>query len=242
MSPILIIVIISILGPTIGSLIGIIKKPSDMFVYNMLSFSAGIMLSVSFLQLIPESLKFSNVYLSIIGIIIGSLVMYIIDKLIPHIHPELCSQEHGRNLKKTASYLVLGMFIHHFPEGMSMAVGSVSNFQFSLTIALAIAIHDIPESITTASTYYHCTQNRLKSFWISLVTIIPTLVGFFLANILYQNISTNIMGIIISATAGLMIYICGDELIPTSSCNSTNHSTIFSLIAGVLVVVLLGGI
>ena len=234
MSPIVIIVVISVLGPVIGSLIGIIKKPSDMFVYNMLSFSAGIMLSVSFLQLIPQSIKFSNIWMCIIGIIIGSFVMYIIDKLIPHIHPELCSQEHGRNLKKTAFYLVLGMFIHHLPEGMSMAVGSVSNFQFSLTIALAIAIHDIPEGITTASTYYHCTQNKLKSFLVSSVTTIPTLVGFAIATVLYKSISNDVIGLIISGTAGLMIYICGDELIPASACNSNDHSTIFSLIAGVL--------
>lgn len=234
MSPIVIIVVISVLGPVIGSLIGIIKKPSDMFVYNMLSFSAGIMLSVSFLQLIPQSIKFSNIWMCIIGIIIGSFVMYIIDKLIPHIHPELCSQEHGRNLKKTAFYLVLGMFIHHLPEGMSMAVGSVSNFQFSLTIALAIAIHDIPEGISTASTYYHCTQNKLKSFLVSSITTIPTLVGFAIATVLYKSISDDVIGLIISGTAGLMIYICGDELIPASACNSNDHSTIFSLIAGVL--------
>lgn len=242
MSPIIIIVIISVLGPVIGSLIGVIKKPSDMFVYNLLSFSAGIMLSVSFLELIPESIKFSDMWICVLGIMFGAIIMYIIDKLIPHIHPELCSQEHGRNLKKTASYLIIGMFIHNFPEGMAIAVGSVSDFKFSLTIALAIAIHDIPEGLSTASTYYHCTQKRLKSFLVSSVTTIPTLLGFAIAHVLYQNISGNIIGLIVSATAGLMIYICADELIPTSSCNSNNHSTIFSLIAGVLVVVVLGGI
>lgn len=166
--------------------------------------------------------------------------MYAVDKLIPHIHPEVCSQEQGCNLKKTALYLVLGMFLHHFPEGMSMAVGSVSNFQFSLTIAIAIAIHDIPEGVTTSSTYYFCTGKRLKSFLISFATAVPTLVGFVFASLLYQHIPQSIIGLIISGTAGLMIYICGDELIPSSAYNSDSHSTIFSLIAGVLVVICLG--
>lgn len=242
MNPLTIVVIISILGPIIGAAIGVIKKPSDNFVYNMLSFSAGIMLSVSFLELIPESIKFSSVWICIAGIIIGTVIMYIIDKLIPHIHPGICSQEHGRNLNKTATFLILGMFMHNFPEGMAIAVGSVSQFKFSLTIALAIAIHDIPEGISTASTYYHCTKQRLKSFLVSSVTAIPTLLGFIIASILYKNISDEVIGLIIAATAGLMIYICGDELIPASAINSKNHSTIFSLMAGVLVVLILGGL
>jgi zinc transporter ZupT len=45
-----------------------------------------------------------------------------------------------------------------------------------------------------------------------------------------------------TATAGLMIYICADELIPASCNKTTHHSTIFSLIFGTVFVVLLKGI
>jgi len=242
LSHLTIIITIAVIGPLIGAFLGVIRRPNDTFVCNMLSFSAGIMLSVSFLEIIPESIRISNVWICLLGIILGSILMYSVDKIIPHIHPEVCSQEQGRNLKKTAFYLILGMFLHHFPEGMSMAVGNISNFQFSLTIALAIAIHDIPEGITTASTYYFCTGKRLKSFLISFATAVPTLIGFLFASVLYQSIPKSIIGLITSATAGLMIYICGDELIPSSAFNSNSHSTIFSLIAGVVVVVFLGAI
>jgi ZIP family zinc transporter len=242
MNSIAIIVIISVLGPVLGSLLGIVKRPTDKFVYNLLSFSAGVMLSVSFLELIPQSVKFSSPYICALGIAIGSALMYLIDKAIPHIHPQVESQEQGRNLQKTALFLVIGMFIHHFPEGMAIAVGNVAEFKFSLTIALAIAIHDIPEGLSTASTYYHNSQKRLKSFIVSSVTTVPTLLGFAFANVLYKSISVQVISAITAATAGLMIYICADELIPTSMSNSEDHSTIFSLIVGILVVVLLGAI
>ena len=49
----LVIVVISVLGPVIGSLIGIIKRPSERFMYNMLAFAGGVMLAVSFLLLFP---------------------------------------------------------------------------------------------------------------------------------------------------------------------------------------------
>ncbi|MBW6462018.1 MAG: ZIP family metal transporter [DPANN group archaeon] len=245
MDSIYLILLISVLGPVIGSFIGVMKKPSESFMYIMLSFAAGIMLAISFLELIPKSIELSSIWLSSVGIIIGSVVMYGLDKLIPHIHPELCKPESGIKLKfeKTSIYLMAGIFLHNLPEGMAIATGIVSSFGITLGLALAIAIHNIPEAICTSAPYYYLTKNRLKSFLLASSTAIPIILGFFIARFLFQNIPTEIIGMIIAATAGLMIYISCDELIPTS-CNkdddSWTHGTIFALIAGVLFVILLG--
>jgi len=123
---------------------------------------------------------------------------------------------------------------------MAIAIGTVSDIKISLVIALAIAIHNIPEGICTSAPYYHCTGKRLKSFLLSSLTAVPILVGFILAKFLFTQISSTLVGLIIGATAGLMIYITADELIPCSCCKLTNHTTIFSLIAGILLVILLG--
>lgn len=237
-----VIIIISVLGPVIGSLIGVLKKPSPAFMYNMLSFAAGVMLAISFLELIPESIEFSSIEICVLGMLLGSLLMYGIDRLLPHIHPELLEQEQGRHLRKTATYLIIGIFLHNFPEGMAIAIGTVSDTKLSLTIALAIAIHNIPEGICTSAPYYLCTNKRLKSFLVSSSTALPILFGFLFATKLYQHISHELVGLIIGATAGLMIYICADELIPSSCNKTTNHSTIFSLIFGAIFVVLLKSI
>jgi ZIP family zinc transporter len=239
-STLLIIVVISVLAPILGSLIGIIRKPSEMFMYNMLAFAGGVMLAISFLQLIPQSIKFSSVLVAAAGVLVGSLFMFVVDKSIPHIHPELCAQEHGRNLKRTATYLFLGIFLHNFPEGMAMAIGVVSDLKVSIAIALAIAIHNIPEGITTSAPYYYCTKKRMKSFLISSSTAIPLLIGFLVASWLYEFIPLQLVGFIIGTTAGLMIYITSDEIIPSSCNKMSNHTTIFSLILGILLVILLG--
>ncbi len=240
MKTILIILIISVLGPIIGSLLGVIGKPSKTFMYNMLAFAGGVMLAISFLQLIPESIHLSSILISVGGICLGVGVMFSVDKILPHIHPELCSQEQGRNLKRTSLYLLIGIFLHNFPEGMAIAIGTVSDIKISLVIALAIAIHNIPEGISTSAPYYIITKKRLKSFLVSSSTAIPILLGFLFASYLYNHISNSIIGLIIGATAGLMIYITADEVIPTSCSKLSNHTTIFSLILGILFVILLG--
>jgi len=173
------------------------------------------------------------------GIIMGSLIMYGVDRIIPHIHPELCTQEQGCNLQRTSVYLILGIFLHNFPEGMAIAIGAVTETKVSLIIALAIAIHNIPEGICTSAPYYHTTGNRLKSFLISSSTAVPLLIGYLLARYIFSSITPGVLGFIIGATAGLMIYITLDEIIP-NSCAGTDHTTVFSLLTGIIFVILLG--
>ncbi len=233
------ILLLSLLGPIVGSLIGVWKKPSDAFMYNMLAFAAGVMLSISFLQLIPQSIEISSPTTAIIGISIGTLLMYAMDKLIPHIHPQLNAQEQGRNLERTAMLLTVGIFLHNLPEGMAMAIGAVTDTKTGVIVALAIMAQDIPEGICTSAPYYMATGNRLKAFLISASTAIPTIIGFFIANQIFQSISNDAIGVIIASTAGIMVYICVDELIPTSCGKTESHSVIFSLLTGIVFVILI---
>jgi ZIP family zinc transporter len=123
---------------------------------------------------------------------------------------------------------------------MAIAIGAVTEAKMSFIIALAIAIHNIPEGICTSAPYYKCTKKRLKSFLVSSSTAIPILIGFLVTSWLYRYISSEFVGFITAMTAGLMIYITSDEIIPTSCSKISNHTTIFSLIAGILFVIALG--
>lgn len=241
MDPLVWIVIMAVSGPVIGSAIGILKMPTFGYICNMLCFAAGVMLTISFLELIPESLVISSSGISVLGVVLGALAMYALDKIIPHIHPRLCGQEQGCNLERTSVYLILGMFLHNFPEGMAIAIGSVTEAKVSITIALAIAIHNIPEGICTSAPYYHSTGKRMQAFLLSASTAIPILIGYVTARYVFQQVSIQVVALLISSTAGLMIYITADELIP-QSCPGTNHLTIFSLILGVVFVIVLGGL
>jgi ZIP family zinc transporter len=167
------------------------------------------------------------------------LFMYFLDRVVPHVHPGLCSDEHGSKLNKTALYLFLGIFLHHFPEGMAMGIGLVSGVTATLSVALAIALHDVPEGICTSAPYYFLSGKRLKAFILSSLTALPTLAGFLFTYFLSAYIPKPVVGLLIAGTAGLMIYISADELIPFSCSVSSEHKSIFSFFAGVLFVTLL---
>jgi ZIP family zinc transporter len=236
----LIIIGITVLGIVIGSIIGVIRKPSEWTMMNMISFAAGTMLAISFMELIPEGIRLSSVIICALGILAGTIVMLALKKFIPHIHPRHYKKKHQKEFEIAAFYIFIGIFLHNFPEGMAVGIGGLSDFKISLVIAIAIAIHNIPEGICTSAPYFLVTKKRLESVLISFSTIIPTVLGFLLAYFLFPSISLAVMGFLISLTAGLMIYISCDELIPLSCDERTNHSAIFSLILGILTVVLLG--
>lgn len=241
MEPIFWIVLLSVIGPVIGSFIGIIKKPSKRMMFHMLSFAGGVMLAISFLELIPESIDLSSHIICITGVFAGAMIMFTLDKLLPHIHPELCTDNKTcTNLRRTASYLIIGIFLHNFPEGMAIAMGGLSDVKVSLAIAFAIAIHNIPEGICTSAPYYYCTKKKFRSFLISSTTALPIVIGFLISYYLFRSFPSSLLGFIVGGVAGLMIYISIDELIPSSCSKITNHKTIFSFILGVILVVLLG--
>lgn len=236
-----IILLISILGPIIGSLIGVLKKPSHFFINNMLSFAAGVMLAISFLNLIPKAVSLSGILFATFGILLGAIFMYFMDITIPHIHSKSC--HHESKLEAASLFLIMGIFMHNLPEGMAIATGTISGYGATVAIALAISVHNIPEGICTSAPYYYCSRKRLKSFLISASTVIPLIVGFFFAKFLFSFISILLSGVIVAATAGVMIYISADELIPYSIQQDSkwfSHSTIFSLIFGVIFVAMLG--
>jgi ZIP family zinc transporter len=234
-----IIVIISVLGPVIGSTIGVLRRPSAGFIANMLCFAAGVMLTISFVELIPEATELSSLPWTLVGLIAGTVFMFGVDRIIPHIHPSLCTPEQGRSLERTAVFLILGIFLHNFPEGLAIAAGGAAESDVSIVIALAIAIHNIPEGICTSAPNYLATGKRLRAFLMSASTAVPLLVGFLIGHYLFPSIPLAVMGLIVSATAGLMIYITVDELIP-QSCAGEDHSTIFSLLIGIVFVLGLG--
>lgn len=232
------IVALSAMGPVIGSGIGVWKRPTTAYIHKMLYFAAGIMLAISFLDLIPESRHLGSTLTCVTGLAIGVAAMGALDRLFPHVHECTVCGENECHLGHTANFLILAIFLHNFPEGMAIAIGATTNFGDSIVIAAAIAIHNIPEGICTSAPHYYAYGNRMKSFAMSSLSALPIVVGYFVARSLFVQISPQVMSVLVGATAGLMIYISANELMPAAR-KDDSRQTIFYFIFGIIAVMLL---
>lgn len=241
------------LSTGIGSLIALIgKQTNKSFLSVSLGFSAGIMIYVSFMEMMPTALsqltdsfgeKMANLYL-IIAFFAGILFINIIDFLIPEsVNPHEAhgveDMDHKKKLKRTGVMIALSIAIHNFPEGIATFTSALETLDVAIPITVAIAIHNIPEGIAVAVPIYHATGDRKKAFWYSFASGLAEPLGALIAFFFLRSFWTDSLnGLILAAVAGIMVFISLDELLPSAERYGKHHLSISGVVAGMLVMAL----
>ena len=234
------------LSTTIGSLLALfVRKPGTRLMTLTLGFSGGVMILVSFVELLPsgiDALGFAGANLAFFG---GMIAMFLIDELIPHDYMgehDHTEAEDGQDaalknrLLKTGLFVALGLGIHNFPEGMASFATALSDPQLGIAIAIAIAIHNIPEGLAVSAPVYAATGSRSKAFWWSFLSGVAEPVGALLAAlVLMPFLNEAILGALLSAVAGIMVFISIDELLPVSRAYGEEHLSIVGIFVGMVV-------
>ena len=223
--------VVAVLGPLVGSAIGVLLPSRESLLRRLLAFAAGTMLTLSVLELLPESLAVCSPPACAAGLAVGVFGVLALHRLLPAA-PNAPSAP-----RRTSLLMVAAIMLHNLPEGIAMAAGGQSRTM--LLIAVAIATHDIPEGICTAAPYLYATHRRGRAFWLSLSTCLPTLLGYGLGRLLWRDLPPFTMGMVTACIAGLMITISCEELIPAEAGGSDRLSAMPALMAGVILVLVL---
>ena len=96
------------LSTTIGSLIVFLinkRKMSFAFLCVSFGFSAGVMIFISFAELLAQGIKSTGLLIGTIGFFAGVVIIFVIDLLIPHIYEKEGYKKSRSGLKKTAILL-----------------------------------------------------------------------------------------------------------------------------------------
>ncbi|MBV5277476.1 MAG: zinc transporter ZupT [Campylobacteraceae bacterium] len=260
--PAFLLTLLAGLSTGIGALLAFFSKSkSHTFLSIGLGFSAGVMIYVSFVEILPKSNKaFTAIFQdAIIGELLGLLCFFggiglsaFIDKLIPEdINPHELKSDNALSvlkddnhhtllensaLKRTGIFTALAIGIHNFPEGFATFIAAIDNINIGITIALAIAIHNIPEGMAVSLPIYHATGNRKTAFWYAFISglaePIGAIIGFFL---LLPLMGESTFGITFGFVAGIMVYISFDELLPSARLYGNAHTTILGIVLGMMV-------
>lgn len=237
------------LTTAIGGGIAFVVKKNNLKALSIgLGFSAGVMIFLSFNDIIPEagkmlSVNFPNDYnwIVYVGFIIGIVVAILIDYFLPdHIDTEEllnpdAPSTNRRKLKRAGLFTAVAICVHNFPEGMATFLTTTQNITLGISVAFAIAIHNIPEGIAVALPMYHVTgKKRYAMLYAALSGItepIGALVGMFIFGLFLPQV---LVGALMAAVAGIMIYISFDTLLPLAKEYGNWHLSMVGIVSGIL--------
>lgn len=251
----IVLTLIAGLSTGIGSLIALLSKHTNRkFLSFSLGLSAGVMIYVSFMDIMPKAITAivrgggqdkTAQLIATVAFFGGMLLIALIDRLVPSVENphEMRSVEsmdlapdHRQRLMRMGVVTALVIGIHNFPEGIATFMAALSDPDIGLAIAGAIAIHNIPEGIAVAIPVYYATCSRKKAFKWSLLSGLSEPIGALVGYaILRPFLSDTVFGAIFAAVAGIMVFISLDELLPAAREWGKPHLAIWGLILGMAI-------
>ena len=194
----------------------------------------------------------------LIAFFVGMGIITLIDFLIPEYeNPHEASglslgdktaaidmMEHAGNasaLKRLGIMSALAIAIHNFPEGIATFIGALNDPEMGAGITFAIAIHNIPEGIAVAIPIYYATRSKGKALLYATLSGFSEVLGALLCLAVTSLFGIELTGssmafpLILSAVAGIMIYISLDELLPTAEKYGKHHIAIAGVVGGMAI-------
>lgn len=247
----------------IGGVIAIFMcRPQCWHLALILGFSAGVMLYISFAELLPTAVQQVGLVTANAAFFIGILVIGILDFAIPHHYKE---EQHGETPSTLSTWLrgrmgrggkpatvrtgrssvlmragvltAVGVAIHNFPEGLIVFSSAIAgDFKLGLLVAIAVALHNIPEGVSVFIPIYEGSGSKRRAFLYSFLAGVAEPVGALLGYaILMPFLTPTVLSALLAFAAGIMVYISLDELLPAAHKYGEAHLTIVGIAIGMAV-------
>ena len=224
-----------------AALVFLIKVTSHRMRDALVGLSAGIMLSVTVLNLLPKALGSNQEYFiqAIVGIALGAATLFVVDMYIPHIHGALIPDRPITKGMRMTLMLVVALVIHNFPEGFATGTAYSGGVTvFGSTVGLGIAMQNIPEgflvSVPLRSQGYSAKRSFVAGVLSGAVEPICSvaalvLVGLFRILLPYA----------LAFSVGAMLYVIFDEMVPESHSHGFERAATASFMIGFLLMAIL---
>ncbi|OWY24608.1 ZIP family metal transporter [Sphingobacteriales bacterium UPWRP_1] len=222
---------------------------------TMLGFTGGVMLAASYWSLLNPAIQISEkLYPSMpwmpaaVGFLCGGLLLFGLDKLLPHLH--LNFAEHETEGIKTSWYsttlLVLAITLHNIPEGLAVGVlfGAASlglndtSFSSAIALAIGIGIQNLPEGTAISVPLRRQGLSRFKSFWYGQLSAVVEPVAGVLGAAAVIHIQY-MLPFALAFAAGAMVYVVIEEVIPETQRDKYTDLSALGFLGGFLLMMIL---
>ncbi len=237
------------LATAIGGVIALFMyRPKRGYLALFLGFSAGVMLHISFVELLPTTVAHLGALRGNLVFFIGLGFIALLDLVIPHEYKEEKMEpvqgkldlpagvRHSSTLMRVGLLTGLGMAIHNFPEGLAVFGSAIGGDKvLGLAVAIAVGMHNIPEGISVFIPIFAGSGSRKRAFLYTFFAGIAEPIGALLGYaILLPFLTPNLVYGLLAFAGGIMVYISLDELLPAAHRFGEAHFAIIGVMAGML--------
>lgn len=199
------------------------------YIAYFMSFAAGVLISVSFIHIIPKSFTMSDAAPSFL--LVGFLGLYLINRFL---NTYVCHEYQRTNL--TLGLIpMLGVGLHSFLDGVIYSVTFKVSVFTGVLAAVGMVLHEFPEGIVTFllldRSGFSIRQSTLYAF---LAAAISTPIGALVSYPFVAQIQQSTLGILLAISSGALVYVGASHLLPAVEKENKRY-TLIALLIGVLV-------
>lgn len=241
-----------------ASLVFFFKTINKRVLNGMLGFAAGVMIAASFWSLLAPAIEMAEnlgqvpYITAAVGFLGGGLFLYIVDKLLPHLHmgQETKNADGIKTNWQRSILLVLSITLHNIPEGLAVGVafgalaaegGSAASLAGAVALAIGIGLQNFPEGAAVSIPLRREGLSRTKSFLYGQASgIVEPIAGVIGAYTVVKM--QHILPYALAFAAGAMIYVVVKELIPESQREegaSSSHIATIGCMVGFAIMMIL---
>jgi zinc transporter ZupT len=198
----------------------------------LLSLSAGFLLALVFVELIPGSLEAVGSNAALFVLLGYSVLHFFEHTIVGHLH--FGEERHPEIMvSRVASYSTLaGLFVHAFFDGFTISAGLQFDYSLGLLVFAAVLLHKFPEGLTIASVMLAADHRRKTAFLATAAIGSATVIGA-LSVFLLVGLSEGVIGYAFAFSAGAATYVGASDLIPET--NRSENKVIPLLVFGGMV-------
>jgi ZIP family zinc transporter len=200
--------------------------------HAIMAFSAGLLIGVAFLDLIPEivaksqseSIPIRSLTLTVIG---GFLAIFLLEKL-TIIHSEKSHDEPGHH-HNVGLVGAIGLSFHSFLDGLAIGVAFQAGRDVGFIVLMAVLAHDFADGLNTVTFMLATRNNRWRTLMLLIVNALAPVAGALLANVIH--IEPRAVAFQLAFFAGFLLYLGASDLLPHGH-ERPRFALIFSTLAG----------
>ena len=218
----------------------------------MEGFASGVMLAACYWSLLSPAIEMSRslgdpAWLApALGLMLGGLSLWGIDKILPHLHRGL-GVEQAEGLKTPWDrnlLLILAITLHNIPEGLAVGVAfgaaadGVGSLSAAVVLTVAIGLQNFPEGLAVSLPLRREGMSRWDSFLrgqaSALVEPVAAVLGAVVA-----ALARPVLPYALGFAAGAMLFVVVEELIPESHRSPNHDLATLGALAGFVVMMIL---